>query len=92
MRDVVIEGVVMGIPFLAYDIDVNLDVPAGATEDLNYEVPLRGVSEQALGLLPATLSIHDGDGRAAGRRRLHRRRRGLGHLAVRPVRVASSPS
>jgi hypothetical protein len=66
VRDIVLEGVVMGIPFLAYDIDVNLDVAPGDTEEINYEIPLRGIADQAKGLLPATLSIHDAEGDQLG--------------------------
>lgn len=62
VRDVVLEGVVMGIPFLAYDIDVNLDVAPGTTEEVSYEIPLRGIADQATGLLPATVAVHDAEG------------------------------
>jgi hypothetical protein len=62
VRDVTLDGVVIGITFLAYDTDVNLEVPAGATEEVRYELPLRGLEDQAVGLVPATLAIHDAEG------------------------------
>ncbi|HYF47283.1 MAG TPA: hypothetical protein VD926_13805, partial [Acidimicrobiales bacterium] len=62
VRDVEIEGVVIGITFLSYDTDVSIEIPAGETEELTYELPLRGLEDQAIGLLPASMSIHDQDG------------------------------
>jgi hypothetical protein len=62
VRDVTLEGAVIGVTFLAYDTDVNIEVEPGDTEEVVYDLPLRGLEEQAVGLLPATLAIHGEDG------------------------------
>ncbi len=67
VRDVEIEGVVIGITFLSYDTDVSIEIPAGETEELTYELPLRGLADQAVGLLPASMSINDEDGSSLAR-------------------------
>jgi hypothetical protein len=64
VRDVEIEGVVIGITFLSYVTDVNLDVEPGATDEVTYELPLRGLGDQAVGLLPANVTAHSEEGAA----------------------------
>ena len=61
LRSVRLAGKVVGLTFFSYDTSIGLTVAPGATERLAFDVDLGGLKGQAVGLLPATLTIYDKD-------------------------------
>ena len=54
-----VKGIVMGITFYSHDTIVGLTVPAGTQEVREFDLDLFGLRDQAVGLIPSTVSIID---------------------------------
>lgn len=63
VRRVRLEGIALGVTFLAYDTVAPVVVPAGGSEVVRIVLPLDELPEQAVGLIPAAVAIVDDDGR-----------------------------
>ena len=62
VRRVRLEGIALGVTFLAYDTVAPVVVPAGATRTVTIVLPLDELPEQAVGLIPAAVAVVDEDG------------------------------
>jgi hypothetical protein len=56
-----VKGIVMGITFYSHDTIVGLTVPTGAQEVREFDLDLFGLRDQAVGLIPSTVSIIGND-------------------------------
>lgn len=63
VRRVRLEGIALGVTFLAYDTVAPVVVPAGGSEVVRIVLPLDELPEQAVGLIPAAVAIVNDDGR-----------------------------
>lgn len=61
VRSVRMQGRVIGLTMFSYEARVDLRVPAGATEELAYEIELVDLSRQAVGLIPARVELLDAE-------------------------------
>jgi hypothetical protein len=56
-----VKGIVMGITFYSHDTIVGMTVPVGAQEVREFDLDLFGLRDQAVGLIPSTVSIIGND-------------------------------
>lgn len=59
VRTIRLEGKVIGLTFFGYETTVGINVPAGATTNRQFSLDLGGLSGQATGLIPGSLSLLD---------------------------------
>ena len=62
IREVRLDGRVIGLTFFSYQTSVSVRVPAGATRQFGYDLDLVGLRGQAVGLIPGTVSLRDRNG------------------------------
>lgn len=60
-----LEGTAFGVPFLSYDTALPVTIDARSTETIGFSLPLNDIVEQAVGLIPASITVFDGDGAVA---------------------------
>ncbi|GAB2681619.1 hypothetical protein [Thalassiella azotivora] len=61
VRSIRLDGRVLGVTFIDYDVRVDAEVPPGQTATREVDLDLARVSEQAVGLLPLELSVLGAD-------------------------------
>jgi hypothetical protein len=61
-----LEGSVLGLSFYVFTTRVDFEVPAGAEEELHYELDLLDLDDQARGLIPSRLVLLDDAGNELG--------------------------